>query len=210
MLKPLLIVFVTLAVLLSIYLIFYKQIKIFMYGLLKQRVIKSKLKQIAKDHDFLYISQSKIHVNSKKDTGIDNILVTPKFIYAIKNVYWFGILKAKEVDEKWILNEEKQRKRVDNPISLNYLRMKLLSQHCDLPLDRMKNIVLYGDSLKIYDVEKRSNSDAYFISYKDFEKTLFEIEKDEPNYFSDEQQEEIIQKIYSKNKESVTYRKENR
>ena len=163
MLKPLLIVFVTLAVLLSIYLIFYKQIKIFMYGLLKQRVIKSKLKQIAKDHDFLYISQSKIHVNSKKDTGIDNILVTPKFIYAIKNVYWFGILKAKEVDEKWILNEEKQRKRVDNPISLNYLRMKLLSQHCDLPLDRMKNIVLYGDSLKIYDVEKRSNSDAYFI-----------------------------------------------
>ena len=207
MLKPLLIVILTIALLLSIYLIFYKQIKVYTYGIFKQKVIKKKLKQIALDHDFLYISQSKIHVNSKNDTEIDNILVTPKFIYAIKNVYWFGILKAKEVDEKWILNNEKQRKRVDNPISINYLRMKLLSQSCDLPLNRMKNIVLYGDSLKIYSMEKSTYSDAYFISYKDLEETLLKIEQNESNYFSDEEQEKIIQEIYRKNKESISYRK---
>ena len=210
MLKTILIILVTLAVLLSIYIIFYKQIKIYTYGLFKQRVIKKKLKQIAKDHDFLYISQSKLHVNSKKDTDVDNVLVTPKYIYAIKNVYWFGILKAKEVDEKWILNEEKQRKRVENPITLNYLRMRLLSTSCNLPLDRMKNVVLFGESLKLYGMEHNPNNDSIFCSYKEFENKLLELERDEPDYFSDEEQEKIIQSIYKKNKESISYRKENR
>ena len=210
MLKVVLIILVTLAVLLSIYLIFYKQIKIVTYGLFKSKVIKNRLKQIAKDHDFLYISQSKLHVNSKKDTDFDNILVTPRFVYAIKNVYWYGILMAKEVDEKWFINDEKGRKRVDNPLNLNHFRMKLLSGTCDIPLDRIKNVVLYGDSLKIYQMELNPNKQSIFVSYKDFEKTLLEIEKDEPDFFNDEEQEKIIQAIYSKNKESLSYRKDNR
>ena len=173
----------------------------------KNANIKKVLKRIAVDHDYLYLSNVVMRVNDSKDTNIDNILITNKNIYVIKNVFWNGILNGKEKDEKWFLHDDKGLQHVDNPLNLNYLRIKILSANINVPMDHFKNVVFYGDTLDEYRLVLE-NSSSIFINYHKFEKKLMEIEKNSVECFSDEEQIEIIETIHRKSQASLSHRKE--
>lgn len=200
------IVILILLLLLSVLFIFKDQIKMFKFGFFKNAPIKKRLQKIANDYDYLYMSNVVVRVNNSKDTIIDNILVTNKYVYVIKNVFWRGILNGKEIDEKWFLKDERGLTHVDNPLNLNYLRIKILASNVDIPLESFKNVIFYGDSLDVYQLDLVNNG-SLFINYKDFEKTLLNLEKNKDDRFSDEEAEKIIQSIYKISNASLSHRK---
>ena len=200
--------FIVLALLiaLSLIFIFKDDLKSIKFGFFKNITIKKYVKRIAVDHDFLYMSNIVIRVNQSKDTHIDNILITNKNIYIIKNVFWKGILRGKEADEKWFLKDNNGLNYVDNPLNLNHLRIKILSANIEVPLDHFQNVIFYGDSLDVYELDI-NNSNSLFVNYKKFEKKLMEIEKNTPDCFNDQEIEKIAQLIYDKSQTSLSHRR---
>lgn len=171
--------FVALAILTFLSIIFFIVFPFAKKSFLKKNYVRSYGKEvykIANFYDLYLINRLILKSNDDSRIHIDHLLFGNKFIFVIKDYYFDGQLKGKEIDQSWVyyFGKEKDPKKeyVKNPLLENKARVNKLSILTGLNESFLISVILVNDSC---DLSLTLNeSDNHFVVKKSELKKLVE------------------------------------
>jgi hypothetical protein len=171
--------FVALAILTFLSIIFFIVFPFVKKSFLKKNYVRSYGKEvykIANFYDLYLINRLVLKSNDDSRIHIDHLLFGNKFIFVIKDYYFDGQLKGKEVDQSWVyyFGKEKDPKKeyVKNPLLENKARVNKLSILTGLNESFLISVILVNDGC---DLSLTLNeSDNQFVTKKSELKKLVE------------------------------------
>jgi hypothetical protein len=145
-------VFILLMVILglgSLVFIFQDVLMAYWVGWMRQRRYRFRLQRWVRMHDFLYLSNLSLRVDSGRYFSVDHLVFGDNFIYVILVKFWYGLISGSTEDEKWILTDGRVVEYVDNPARANELRIGLLSRILGIDRENFVSVVVVAPSAAI-------------------------------------------------------------
>ncbi len=187
---------IILGILLLLFCIFYKQIRVFYIGLTKHRRIQRNLYLGCKRENFLILNDILIQVNENKFRHADTIIFGNKYIYVVKEAIWLGRIEGFREDEKWRLYYKNSLSHVSNPFIENYKKIIRIANVTHLTLDNFKSIVALADSVTMGDI-KLEGKDEFICMENDVIDSIKLIEKESnDNEYDPEEVEKYANLLY--------------
>ena len=187
---------IILGILLLLFCIFYKQIRVFYIGLTKHRRIQRNLYLGCKRENFLILNDILIQVNENKFRHADTIIFGNKYIYVVKEAIWLGRIEGFREDEKWRLYYKNSLSHVSNPFIENHKKIIRIANVTHLTLDNFKSIVALADSVTMGDI-KLEGKDEFICMENDVIDSIKLIEKESnDNEYDPEEVEKYANLLY--------------
>lgn len=145
-------VFILLMVILglgSLVFIFQDVLMAYWVGWMRQRRYRFRLQRWVRMHDFLYLNNLSLRVDSGRYFSVDHLVFGDHFIYVILVKFWYGLISGSTEDEKWILTDGRVVEYVDNPARANELRIGLLSRILGIDRENFVSVVVVAPSATI-------------------------------------------------------------
>ncbi len=190
-------------ILLSVFYVFRTQITNLYVGIRKNARIKSKLKSLVNDYDYLYLNNLCLRIDAGKYLDIDHVVFGDKFIYVISTKFWLGYVNGSDEDEKWLLGDGEHIEYVENPLKYNMIRIRALSSILDLSLDNFMNVVCIAKCAKIKEVTTTNRSNAVLSEKELLEFIKFHEKNANVNVYKTEEIEKLAEKLYDYHKASL-------
>lgn len=181
-LKALLIVLISLLILTIIFIIIYPSLKARLFRKKYLEIYGRKIYKYANKEDYYLINKLSLESDDGSRIDIDHLLGGNKYIYVIKDRYYEGALEAKASDNSWIYYERKGRKnylkkKIDNPVLLNELRVKKLCEITALDPTLFISVVLINNEVGINEDFSLEKDNSYIVSRNRFNKLINNLEK---------------------------------
>ncbi len=158
-----------------LFLFLYGPVKRYLYAHHTVRMYYRKVYRVALDNDFYLINRFSNRTADQEEFHIDHILIGNKYFYCIRDRYYDGALVAKESNPSWIFFHKKEGKYIQNPLTINKLRVQRLSLMSGIDEKMFISIVLINDDCYLTPYESESD-DCFLSSLKDFPKLIEELE----------------------------------
>ncbi|MFA6739181.1 MAG: nuclease-related domain-containing protein [Bacilli bacterium] len=145
-------VFVLLMVVLglgSLCFIFQDVLTAYWVGWMRQRRFRFRLRRFVRMHDFLYLNNLTLRVDSGRYLPVDHLIFGDHLVYVIMVKFWYGLISGSTEDEKWILTDGQVVEYVDNPARANELRIGLLSRILGIDRENFVSVVVIAKSAAI-------------------------------------------------------------
>ena len=171
--------FVACAILLVISIVFFVSFPIIKRRSLKKNFVRTYGRgvfKIANMYDYYLINKLALKSNDDSRLNIDHLLLANKYIFVIKDYYFDGSLKGKEVDNSWVYyfgsKKNPKQEYINNPISENIARTRKLSMITGLDDSLLISIVLVNDDCDLS--LELNESNTHFVSKRSGLKKLIE------------------------------------
>ena len=185
--------FVALAILTFLSVIFFIVFPFAKKSFLKKNYVKSYGKEaykIANFYDLYLINRLILKSNDDSRIHIDHLLFGNKFIFVIKDYYFDGQLKGKEVDQSWVyyFGKEKDPKKeyVKNPLLENKARVNKLSILTGLNESFLISVILVNDSCDL-SLTLNESDNQFVVKKSELKKLVEKVEARNVAPLNDEQ-----------------------
>lgn len=185
--------FVALAILTFLSIIFFIVFPFAKKSFLKKNYVRSYGKEaykIANFYDLYLINRLILKSNDDSRIHIDHLLFGNKFIFVIKDYYFDGQLKGKEVDQSWVyyFGKEKDPKKeyVKNPLLENKARVNKLSMLTGLNESFLISVILVNDSCDL-SLTLNESDNQFVVKKSELKKLVEKVEARNVAPLNDEQ-----------------------
>lgn len=185
--------FVALAILTFLSIIFFIVFPFAKKSFLKKNYVRSYGKEvykIANFYDLYLINRLILKSNDDSRIHIDHLLFGNKFIFVIKDYYFDGQLKGKEVDQSWVyyFGKEKDPKKeyVKNPLLENKARVNKLSILTGLNESFLISVILVNDSCDL-SLTLNESDNQFVVKKSELKKLVEKVEARNVAPLNDEQ-----------------------
>lgn len=192
---------------------FYPKLKNNYYKKNYLKIYGKKVYKVALNKDLYLINRLKLPLNPDVFVIADHVLFGTKYIYVIKDCYFYGGLIAKKEDKTWLyfdLSKSKSKKKgkptyVDNPLKENRIRINRLARITGLDNHLFISLVIVNNNCVIPDYKLLSDRD-YLIPLKRLSKTITKLEAQNVSPINDEQLQDAVQDIAKLNVNKKLYK----
>ncbi len=116
-------------------------------GYMGELLVKRKLNKLPKDK---YIILNNIMIKDKKGSHqIDHLIISEFGIFVIETKNYYGLIKGKEIDNKWCQYLGKNKNYFFNPIHQNYGHIKAVSNLLGLDDKFFISIICFSNQAKV-------------------------------------------------------------
>lgn len=147
------IILIIMGILLLLFCLFFKQIRVFYIGITRHRRIQRNLYKACKKENYLILNDILIQVNEDKFRHADTIIFGDKYIYVVKEAIWLGKIEGFREDEKWRLYYKDTLDHVKNPFLENEKKIRRIANVINLSLDNFKSIVALAKTVKVGNIK---------------------------------------------------------
>lgn len=194
---------IAILIVLSIVYIFKDSLRNIYIGFRKNSRIRSKLKKLVQENDYLYLHDLCLRLDAGKYINVDHVIIADKYIYVIEPKFWLGYIFGNEEDEKWLLNDGNGTIYVENPLRNTRFKIKVLANVLGISNDNFVNMVCIADCGKIKEVNIKDNT-CKVLGEKETLSYIVEKEKHARiNVYKSEEVERIASKLYDYHKASL-------
>ena len=206
-------VFIALAVLLVLLVIFFIVFPFARHAYIKKHFLEhygKKIYKLALHNDFYLINRLLLKTMDGTSIDIDHLLCGNKYIYVIHDEYIDGGLYARLNDRTWIKSiktkKEIHKEKIENLLLVNKHRIETFTQITNLSPSLIINIVVINDDCKVEAFENTSKT-AYLTSLFNLKKLINSLEKDNVKNIKDSQLKHAIMDIAELNERKKDERK---
>lgn len=185
--------FVALAILTFLSIIFFIVFPFAKKSFLKKNFVKAYGKEaykIANFYDLYLINRLILKSNDDSRIHIDHLLFGNKYIFVIKDFYFDGQLKGKEIDQSWVyyFGKEKDPKKeyVKNPLLENKERVTKLSMLTGLNESFLISVILVNDGCDL-SLELNESDNQFVVKKSELKKLIEKVEARNVAPLNDEQ-----------------------
>lgn len=173
---PGLIAFVSVLILLSLYLLFFRSVNSRVEKLFFQKMTGRKVYAIAKDNDYYLLNKVAIRVEGKI-IHFDHILFGDKYIYCIVNRYYPVAVHGNPEDPSWFCYKRNGKfKIMKNPLRINRERVNYFASAIASSKDIFVGIVLVNNQCLIDPSDSGSENDL-LLNLKDLRAKIKRYER---------------------------------
>ena len=147
------IILIIIGILLLLFCLFFKQIRVFYIGITRHRRIQRNLYKACKKENYLILNDILIQVNEDKFRHADTIIFGDKYIYVVKEAIWLGKIEGFREDEKWRLYYKNTLDHVKNPFLENEKKIRRIANVTNLSLDNFKSIVALAKTVEVGNIK---------------------------------------------------------
>lgn len=147
------IILIIIGILLLLFCLFFKQIRVFYIGITRHRRIQRNLYKACKKENYLILNDILIQVNEDKFRHADTIIFGNKYIYVVKEAIWLGKIEGFREDEKWRLYYKNTLDHVKNPFLENEKKIRRIANVTNLSLDNFKSIVALAKTVEVGNIK---------------------------------------------------------
>lgn len=185
--------FVALAILTFLSIIFFIVFPFAKKSFLKKNFVRTYGKEaykIANFYDLYLINRLILKSNDDSRIHIDHLLFGNKYIFVIKDFYFDGQLKGKEIDQSWVyyFGKEKDPKKeyVKNPLLENKERVTKLSMLTGLNESFLISVILVNDGCDL-SLELNESDNQFVVKKSELKKLIEKVEARNVAPLNDEQ-----------------------
>ena len=185
--------FVALAILTFLSIIFFIVFPFAKKSFLKKNFVRAYGKEaykIANFYDLYLINRLILKSNDDSRIHIDHLLFGNKYIFVIKDFYFDGQLKGKEIDQSWVyyFGKEKDPKKeyVKNPLFENKERVTKLSMLTGLNESFLISVILVNDGCDL-SLELNESDNQFVVKKSELKKLIEKVEARNVAPLNDEQ-----------------------
>ena len=147
------IILIIIGILLLLFCLLFKQIRVFYIGITRHRRIQRNLYKACKKENYLILNDILIQVNEDKFRHADTIIFGDKYIYVVKEAIWLGKIEGFREDEKWRLYYKNTLDHVKNPFLENEKKIRRIANVTNLSLDNFKSIVALAKTVEVGNIK---------------------------------------------------------
>jgi hypothetical protein len=163
------IIFISLCVILALFLIF-----LLFFPFIRRsyifhnfkKVYYKKINNIVLNNDYLLINDLTLNDRDGKICTIDHLVFAQKYIYVIKDRYYRGGVSGKKEDNVWLFyGKQGQREEFENPMNINKKRIDKLANITHFDKEYFISIVLINNDCVIKNLKSLNSGDSYIVPY---------------------------------------------
>ena len=186
------------ALTLLIFLYIYPSIKRYKESKHFNKFIYRKVYAIAMLNDYYLINNLPLYSENDEEyaINIDHILISNKFMYVIKDLYYKDVINGNKNDKVWLSYDKLGRTtEFKNPLMLNLIRCDRFSEAQQIDRSYFISIVVVNNDIQMKNIDDISTSNSYICKKKDLKKLISKIEKRNVSNFNPEGLEKAVMKI---------------
>lgn len=199
--------FVVLVVLLSLFIILFVTITIFIRAMDQKqfkRFCEKKVSRIAKRNSFLNITNLDIHNYDSNKIMVDQVIFGKKYIYLVTNLFLKGFISGEKNDNSWkyfnnIKKTKHYLKNLDNVAEENINDFAAI---LGIKGDPIVSICLVPNECDI-NVKNINENKKFIVNYRKFNKKIRTLEKEEIGALNSKEIYEQFKVIKAKNEEEL-------